>query len=226
MRPLQLDRIRALTFDCYGTLVDWLGGVRTAVAAMPTMAGCDTRRLLADRETIELEMLSGPYRPYRDILAISMARAARMQEREPTPDELAAFTASMGTWPPFAETAEALQVMRERFRLAILSNVDSDVLERTVALIDVPIDVRVAAEDIRSYKPATLHFEEALRRLELEKDEVLHVAQSQRHDLRPAGALGWKTAWVNRLGEELTFDLKPDLVVPDLSSLVTALSAE
>jgi 2-haloalkanoic acid dehalogenase type II len=224
MTTLELDRIRALTFDCYGTLIDWLGGVRRAVAAMPSLEGCDVGRLLKDRENVELEMLSGPYRPYRDVLAISMARAARMQEREPSPDEIVAFSGSMGTWEPFAETPVALQHLREHYRLAILSNVDDAVLDETLARLDVPIDVRVTAEDVRSYKPAAAHFEEALKRLELDKTEVLHVAQSVRHDLRPAAALGWRTAWVNRLSEKAPLDVKPTVVVPDLQGLVELLA--
>jgi 2-haloacid dehalogenase len=224
MTRLELDRIRALTFDCYGTLIDWLGGVRRAVAAMPSLDGCNTGRLLKDRENVELEMLAGPYRPYRDVLAISMARAARFQEREPGESEITSFAASMGTWEPFPETPGALQNLREHYRLAILSNVDNDILDDTVARLDVPIDVRVTAENVRSYKPATAHFEEALKLLELEKTEVLHVAQSLRHDIRPVGGLGWRTAWVNRLGESLPLDLKPDLVVPDLRTLVERLT--
>jgi 2-haloacid dehalogenase len=183
----------------------------------------DVGRLLADRESEELELEAGPYRPYRDVLAISLARAARRQEREPAEEELTSLVESMGTWPPFAETHEALLRLRERFRLAILSNVDTATLESTVSLLDVPFDVLVTSEELKSFKPATGHFEEALVRLELEKGEVLHVAQSLRHDVRTSCALGWGTAWVNRLGESLPMDLKPDLVATDLTSLCDAL---
>ena len=223
MTKLSLDRVRALTFDCYGTLVDWLGGIREAVSEMPSLEGCDLRRLLADRENLELEMLAGPYRPYREVLAISMARAARVQEREPSPEEIAHVRESIGEWRPFEETASVLQGLRERFRLAVLSNVENEVLDRTLTRLDVPFDVRVTAEDVRSYKPATAHFEEALSRLELDRNEVVHVAQSLRHDIRPAGRLGWRTVWVNRQDEALPLDLKPDLSVPDLATLASEL---
>lgn len=219
MAKLELGRVRALTFDCYGTLVDWLGGVRDAVRASRSLAGVDLARLVVDRENEELELEAGPYRPYREVLAISLARAARKQEREPTEAELTAFADGMGAWKPFPETHDALVRLRERFRLAILSNVETATLRRTVELLDVPFDVLVTAEEVRSYKPAKAHFAEALERLQLAKNEVLHVAQSLRHDVRPALALGWSTAWVNRLGESPPMDLKPDIVTPDLTAL-------
>jgi 2-haloacid dehalogenase len=219
MAKLDLERVRALTFDCYGTLVDWLGGVSDAIRSMASLKGAEVRRLLVDRENEELELEAGPYRPYADILAISMARAARKQHCEPTEAELSSFARGMGEWRPFPETHDALLRLRERYRLAILSNVDTETLERTVSLLDVPFDALVTAQQIRSYKPAAGHFHEALKRLDLGKDQVLHVAQSLRHDIRPAKSLGWSTAWVNRLGESLPMDLKPDLVTNDLTSL-------
>lgn len=223
MTRLQIDRVRALTFDCYGTLVDWRGGLTAALRRAESLSGIDVDRLLADRERVELELEAGPYRPYRDVLAISLARAARQQEREPSPAELSAMVESMATWEPFEETHEALLRLRERFRLAILSNVDTDVLQHAVAKLDVPFDALVTSEEQRAFKPATPHFEEGLVRLELTKGDVLHVAQSLRHDVRTASALGWRTAWVNRLGEKLPMDLKPDLVTRNLSELCDAL---
>lgn len=215
--------IQALTFDCYGTLVDWLGGLRAAMAAMPSLAGCDADQLVLDRERDELDTIIGPYRPYREVLTISMAKAARRQGCEPTEAELYQFAESMGTWPTFEETHAALLRMRERYRLAILSNVDTAVLERSVQQFDVPVDVLVTAQEIHSYKPAHAHFEVALERLELPREKVLHVAQSLRHDIRPATQLGWNTAWVNRLGERLPEDLAPNLVVRSLTELADAL---
>ncbi len=219
MAKLDLDRVRALTFDCYGTLVDWLGGLGAWVSSTASLDRVDLDRLLADRANEELELEAGPYRPYRDVLAISLARAARKQKREPTEEELGRLVEGMAGWPPFAETHDALVRLRERFRLAILSNVDDDTLAATVSILDVPFDARITAQELRSYKPATTHFEEALARLELAKGEVLHVAQSLRHDIRPASKLGWNTAWINRLGESLPMDLKPDIVTRDLTSL-------
>ncbi len=219
MAKLELERVRALTFDCYGTLVDWLGGVSDAIRSMASLRGAEVKRLLVDRENEELELEAGPYRPYADVLAISMARAARKQQCEPTEAELRSFALSMGMWQPFPETHDALLRLRERYRLAILSNVDLGTLEQTVSLIDAPFDVLVTAQQIRSYKPAAGHFHEALKLLDLGKDQVLHVAQSLRHDIRPAKSLGWSAAWVNRLNEALPMDLKPDLVTNDLTSL-------
>jgi 2-haloacid dehalogenase len=217
------ERIQALTFDCYGTLIDWLGGMRSAIAATPSLDGCDLDLLLMDREQDELDTEIGPYRLYREVLAISLARAARRQRLEPTEEELSKFADSVGDWPMFAETHEALIRLKERYRLAILSNIDTDILKRTVATFDVPIDELVTAEQLRSYKPAYAHFNEALTRLDLPKAQVLHVAQSVRHDIAPATKLGWNVAWVNRLGERLPDGIRPNVVTSNLNELVTLL---
>ena len=217
------ERIQALTFDCYGTLIDWLAGMRSAIAAMPSLASCDLELLLKDREQDELDTEIGPYRLYREVLAISMARAARRQRLEPTEDELRNFADSVGIWPVFAETHDALLRLKERYRLAILSNVDTDVLQQSVALLDVPIDELVTAEQVRSYKPAYAHFEEALLRLNLPRSQVLHVAQSHRHDIEPATKLGWNVAWVNRLGERLPDGSRPNVVTSNLTELIAIL---
>ena len=221
----QLERIEALTFDCYGTLIDWLSGLRSAIAAMPSLAGCDVEQLLLDREADELDTEIGPYRPYREVLAISMARAARRQRCEPTEAELHQYAESMGAWPMFDETHEALIRLKERYRLAILSNVDTDVLDRTVTALDVPFDALITAEQLHSYKPAHAHFEVALERLELDRTQVLHVAQSLRHDIRPATTLGWNCAWVNRLDEWKPDDVHPAFVTANLRELATELGA-
>ncbi len=221
----KLERIEALTFDCYGTLIDWLAGLRSAIAAMPSLAGCDVEQLLADRETDELDTEIGPYRPYREVLAISMARAARRQRREPTEVELHEFVEGVGTWPMFDETHEILIRLKERYRLAILSNIDTDILERTVAMLDVPFDELITAEQLHSYKPAHAHFEAALERLDLKRNQILHVAQSLRHDIRPATTLGWNCAWVNRLDEWKPDDVHPTFVTANLRELATALGA-
>jgi len=126
---LDLRAIEALTFDCYGTLIDWLTGIRTALHGLPGLAGADLDRLLVDREDLELQILSGPYRRYREVLAISLDRAAREQGIELTESELASLFDGMGAWPPFQESRSALERLAARYRLAILSNVESAVLE-------------------------------------------------------------------------------------------------
>lgn len=211
--------IRALTFDCYGTLIDWLGGVGNAVAAMPTLASCDLRQLIQDRGQAELEIEAGEYRPYSEVLIASLAMAARAQGVEPEYEELQLLPASMPKWLPFDESVEQLARLSERYTLAILSNVETAVLEASVQALKAPFGALITAEQLRSYKPAHAHFIEAPRRLGLEQREILHVAQSLVHDIVPAGALGYQTVWVNRLGEALPADVRPSAVVTNLREL-------
>lgn len=216
---LDLRDIRALTFDCYGTLIDWLGGVRKAVAAMPSLAGCDLQQLIADRGKAELELEAGAYRPYSEVLIASLGQAARAQGLEPSLEELRVLPASMPGWLPFDESVLQLKRLSARYTLAILSNVETSTLEASVKALEAPFGALITAEQLRSYKPAHAHFVEAPRRLGLQQSQILHVAQSLVHDIVPATALGYQCVWVNRLGEPLPADVAPTAVVSNLSEL-------
>ncbi len=221
---LRAETYAALTFDCYGTLVDWERGMRAALGRMPGCANLDLDRLLADRDVLERELEAGPYLPYREVLQRSLRLAAIRQGHEPSPEEQEVFSTGIGDWPAFPDTARALEELRRRHRLAILSNVDRDQLHATLDRLGVAFDALVTAEDVRSYKPAPLHFEEALRRLDLPAERVLHVARSPFHDLRPARALGWHAVWITRGTSDPGEEIAADAVFPDLASLVSALA--
>jgi len=216
--------LEALTFDCYGTLIDWLGGVRSAVAATPSLSGADVDRLLADREEAEAAIQRGPYRDYDRVLAASLQDAAQLQGLRVPDDEAVRFADSMGRWPPFADSRAMLARLASRYRLAILSNVMPDVLERSIAQLGATF-VTVTAGEIRSYKPDRSHFDVGLERLDLPAQRVLHCANSLYHDVVPALGLGWNVAWVNREGKPLPPGVAPHLVVPDLAALVRALDS-
>jgi len=222
-RKLDADDLYTLTFDCYGTLIDWLQGVRTWARACRALRAADLVRLVRDRDAADRELTLEPYRPYREVLAESISRAAGLQGIELPGEAAAGFAASMPAWPPFEESRPALALLAERFQLAILSNVEAAVLERSMALLGAPFELALTAEELRSYKPAEAHFREARARLNLPRKRILHVACSTYHDVRPASRLGWRTAWINRENEPLPEDLEPDLVVPDLSSLAQVL---
>jgi len=222
---LDPDAIYTLTFDCYGTLIDWEGGVRAAAEGIASLRDADLARLVRDRERIERELERGPYRPYREVLAASVVAAAREQGLVVAADEARAFAESQAAWPPFEESRAVLARLAERWQLAILSNVENAVLAASARALAAPFELFVSAEDVRSYKPAPAHFEAALAQLGVERQQVLHVACSLYHDVRPALALGLRTAWVNRAGEELPEGIAPDLVVPDLTTLAGALGA-
>jgi 2-haloalkanoic acid dehalogenase type II len=215
----------ALTFDCYGTLIDWYGGVRSAARATQSLAGIDVERFVRDRDKADRELIAGPYRPYSEIVAESARRAAQLQTRAIADEEAHAFAASMRTWPPFSESHAALHRLATKFRLAILSNVDTATLEASVALLDAPFELLVTAQMLRSYKPRAAHWQEALARLRLDKSRVLHVGCSLFHDIRAAQALGLSTAFVNREGEALQREDEPAFVVTDLRTLCAGLGA-
>jgi 2-haloacid dehalogenase len=164
-----------------------------------------------------------PYVPYGELLAASLRAAAARQGREIPEREMETFVASMATWPPFAESTACLRRLASRYRLAILSNVETRVLEASIALLDAPFEFFVTAQEIRSYKPWFQHFNDALIRGHVRKEHVLHVACSLFHDVRPALALGWHVAFVNREGEPIPSDAQPALAVPDLAALCEAL---
>jgi 2-haloalkanoic acid dehalogenase type II len=215
--------IYALTFDCYGTLIDWQRGVRAACAQMRSLVGGDLARLVRDREFVERDLQRGDYKPYAEVLARSIVLAAREQDREVSDDEARRFAASMRSWPPFGESAPALKRLAARYQLAILSNVETEVLKASMRALEAPFEDWITAEMVSAYKPARAHFDAAIERLGLPKERIIHVACSLHHDVRPASQLGWFTAWVNRESETPPDDLAPSWTVPDLSTLASEL---
>ncbi len=215
--------IYTLTFDCYGMLIDWRTGVARAAAAIEALRGCDLDRLVRDREHSERELQRGPYRPYGEIVAQSVTLAAREQGRELDAASAHAFAQSVATWPPFEESTRVLRRLAARYQLAILSNIETHVLEASVRLLDAPFEALITAEELRSYKPAPAHFEAAPARLGVERERILHVACSMYHDVRPATALGFHVAWINREHEEPALDVRPWRTFDDLTALAAAL---
>ena len=192
----------ALTFDCYGTLVDWRAGMLAALGTLPSLHGQESRfrDLLDARDAAERELEHGDYLPYRRILATSLKAACRSALELELPDvEAQRFADAQARWPAFPDTVAALRRLAPRFRLGALSNSDRAPLESTAAeVLDGAVTPLVAAEDVHAYKPAPAHFEEALRRLALEPAQLLHVSAYPWFDLEPAHALGIPVAFVHR----------------------------
>jgi len=216
-----------LTFDCYGTLIDWETGILAAI--LPVLAGrgiaAEATQLLQHYVRYEAAQEAAPYQRYRNVLQNVMADIAAELGFTPTAAELQALPNSVGHWPPFADTVASLVRLQTRYKLVIVSNIDEVMFAETRKLLQVEFDDVITAEQVESYKPAPTHFHVALQRLGVLPQYVLHVAQSLYHDHMPAKALGLTTVWVQRpsrlpgTGLALPAAATPDLVVPDLQSL-------
>ncbi|GIX48436.1 MAG: haloacid dehalogenase [Candidatus Tectimicrobiota bacterium] len=233
---LDWRRFGLLTFDCYGTLIDWERGVVEAVR--PLLAA---RGLAADEAAIlaafgrheahverELAPRCSPPLLYKEVLILTLAALAADFGFTPTAAELLALRQSLPRWAPFPEVPAALQALQRRYRLAVLSNVDDDLFAFSQAQLGVDFAWVVTAQQVGRYKPDPAHFHAILARSGLPAGRILHVAQSPYHDLGVAKALGFATVWVNRRQSRLglTADAQPDLEVPDLAALVACLEGE
>ena len=194
------DSIRLITFDCYGTLIDWENGMLAAMRPLFSRDGQppDDAQLLAAYGDIEAQIEAGPYLPYRQVLSRTVQEMGRRIGVTISEEQGAEFSRSLTRWKPFPDTNAALQSMKKKFRLGIISNVDDDLFAETRKKLEVEFDFVVTAQQVRSYKPSPRNFEEALRRGGVSVEQMLHAGQSLYHDVAPANALGIKNVWVNR----------------------------
>lgn len=207
---------RWATFDCYGTLIDWSGGIRRELARLwgEGEAGVRLHRYHELEPRVEAET---PGMTYRNVM-----RAVLAQLGDLPPGEEDALGRSLPSWEAFPEVPAALAEARSRgWRLAILSNTDPDFIEASKARLGVPFDEAVVASEIGSYKPAARHWEEFFARTGAPRDGHVHVAASRFHDIVPARDLGLRTVWINRLGEPP--EPTPDRELPDLERLADTL---
>ncbi|HET7451538.1 MAG TPA: HAD family hydrolase [Thermoanaerobaculia bacterium] len=209
-----------ITFDCYGTLVDWDEGIGSAFENAAAAAGVEIHRpaVLEAWARIEPQIQRGPYRRYRDVVAETAVRVARHWGWELGASERAFVADSLSRWKPFPDTNPALERLAAAgCRLAVLSNVDDDLFAWTRRTFTVELDWVVTAQQVGAYKPAEPHFLEARRRIGAAR--WLHAAQSRYHDIAPARALGIPSAWVNRRNETAAGGASPDYEVADLAAL-------
>lgn len=230
MKP---DRFTVLTFDCYGTLIDWERGILDALNSVlgPRGIGESDEALLALFAATESPIQQERFRPYREVLDLTMRQMCRTLGFEPGAEETAALSRSLPSWKPFPDTVPALERLSRRFQLGIISNVDDDLFAGSAAQLKVRFDWVITALQVGAYKPSRTNFHRALGRIGRPWDEVLHCAQSLFHDVATARDLGLATVWVNRAstrpgeGASPPSDARPDLVVPDLASLADRLLA-
>jgi 2-haloalkanoic acid dehalogenase type II len=215
-----------ITFDCYGTLIDWETGISTAVAAAASAAGVELGRedILQVHAEVEPAVQRGVHRSYREVLELVALAAAERLGFPLAPSSSSFLPESLPGWPAFPDTNPALERLRAAgLRLGILSNVDNDLLAGTLRHFTIDFDFVVTAQQVRSYKPAAPHF---LRARELIGEaRWLHVAQSYFHDVEPACALDIPVAWVNRKAESPTGSARPVVDLETLGELVHWLEA-
>jgi 2-haloacid dehalogenase len=232
---LDFSRFEILTFDCYGTLIDWEAGLlpvihRVLAAHGKNIDDASLLQLYGDFEQrLEQSSEQRPFRPYREVLESVVRQFGVEFGFTPTAEEARSLPDSLPKWKPWPDTVAALRQLKARFRLAILSNVDDDLFAGTLPQLRVDFDAVITAQQARAYKPSLKSFELALSRVNAPAHRVLHVGQSIYHDVIPAQALGLATVWVNRpstrpgVGAVKAAEAHPDLTVSSLADL-TALA--
>ena len=209
-----MARERWATFDCYGTLIDWNGGLRREFARVFGEERADAT--LERYHEVEPAFQTGGERSYRDVMRATMSELGAPAEEED------ALAAALPAWRPFPEVREALEEVRTRgWKLAILSNTDRDFIAASKARLGVPFDETIVASEIGSYKPGHRHWSEFFARTHADRERHVHVAASLFHDIAPANELGLRSVWVNRLGE--TAGPQPTREVSDLTGLADVL---
>jgi 2-haloacid dehalogenase len=223
---MDFGRFEVLTFDCYGTLIDWETGIAAGLRSALGKYARDVHddELLASFARHESAFEGGPYLSYREILARIAHALARDLDAQITAQQAEAFADSVGDWPAFPDSADALRALHERFRLGVITNCDDDLFARSNERLGVEFDWVVTAQQVGSYKPDPRNFTVAVERIGVTRDRILHVAQSLFHDHVPAKRLGLSTVWINRRhgrpgsGATPPAEAKPDLEAPDMAS--------
>ena len=217
-------------FDCYGTLIDWEGGLGNFLYAFalrngeePVENGAALRRRW---EAIQFERIQGQYRPYKEILADSLEAWATERGIPYRRDDGDDLVRAMRSWQPFHDTRPALLQAREGgLKLAILSNTDRDIIAHSLKHLEVPFDLVITAEDCGSYKPSPDNFQRLLSELDRPADQVIHVAFGFKYDIGPANDAGMQSAWVNRHMESTPPGSEPGYIWRDLWGLPRLVSS-
>ena len=235
---IDFSRYRVLTFDCYGTLIDWESGITELV--QPWLAKLDPqlppRLLLSSFALMQAKFQQvQPVLLYPDVLRRTWGDIEGTFGWPVDPAHADAFAQSVESWPPFADTVDSLRYFERHYRLAILSNVDNASLDKTLNLLQVPFTLTVTAEDAGTYKPSLALFNQAIAMLDdmgISRNEILHIGQSKHHDVNPGRQLGLTTVWVDRRhdqkgsGATLATEAEPHLTVTSLAELVALHKAQ
>jgi len=224
---LDFSKAKLLTFDCYGTLIDWESGIFSALRPVLAAHGksISDAELLALYGELEAGIENGNYLQYREVLRSVVRAFGERLGFAPTEAEINALPNSVPRWRPWPDTVAALKRLATKFRLSIISNIDDDIFARTREWLPVEFESVTTAHQARCYKPGREIFQMALKKASATPDQIVHVGQSIYHDVLPAQSLGLATVWVNRpspragIGAVRPASGKPDLEVPDVATL-------
>ena len=229
---MDANKYEVLSFDCYGTLVDWESGIISGLRPVLRGHGIEATddEILALHAQTEHKLQAASkrdgYVKYRDVLGEEVRQAGRRWGFDPSPSEVETLPDSVRYWLPFPDTVSALRALKATYKLAIISNIDDGLFALTARYLEVEFDYIVTAEQAGTYKPSPENFELALDRIGVAAGKLLHVAESLFHDHVPAKRMGLDTVWVHRRAAKGGFgatppaEAEPDLEVPDLESLV------
>ena len=230
---LDLSRFAVLSFDCYGTMIDWEAGIFAALR--PVLAAHNKRvndvTLLKIYSELELEAEQQTYVSYREVLQSVIRGFGKRMGFDCSEDEIGSLPESLAAWQPFPDTVEALRELKTRYQLAVISNIDDDLFALTAPKLGVEFDQVVTAQQARCYKPCQRIFQIARERIGVDPKRWLHIGQSIYHDVIPAQAMGLAAVWVNRpspregAGATKSVAGKPDLEVSSLKELVELVSS-
>ena len=225
-QPLRLQDVEALTFDCYGTLIDWESGAKNTLQALVARwdLHADEDAFFQAWERAQRARIEQSYARYRDIAAETFAAVATAEHLPLGPEDARLFADSIAAWKPFPDVPAALATLKRRLKLGIISNIDDDILAGSVKQMGVEFDLLLTAEQARAYKPSPIPFQQALERLGLPAARVAHAAFGFEYDIATASRLGFRTILVRRARTDFPPQPVPDLVVADLKELAAQLA--
>ncbi|HLX57950.1 MAG TPA: haloacid dehalogenase type II [Ktedonobacteraceae bacterium] len=213
---------KAITFDCYGTLIDWEGAVQQFFAgrlAAHNIENIDARELQRRWEEMQFVYIQEQYRPYREVLHETMRMALDTAQIPYAEQDIDEFAASMGKWQPFPDTKEAILELQKFLKVVLITNTDNAIIAETERTIGVKFDEIITAEQAGAYKPSHKGFLLARERLGLPVSDIWHAGFGFKYDIVPATELGYTTVWVNRQGEARPVDVKETFLVGDMRTL-------
>jgi|APAga8741243855_1050100.scaffolds.fasta_scaffold00836_4 2-haloacid dehalogenase len=219
---------KAVTFDNFGTIIDWEGEIQKQfkkILAKHGIVDADVKALQRHWENRQFDYIQEKYRPYKEVLRNTLPMAFNDFGYPFTEEDCIEFSESMGKWQPFADSREALLELKKYTKIVLITNTDDEIIKESVKQIGVEFDEIITAEQAGAYKPSHKGFHLALDRLGLDKSEVLHAGFGFKYDVVPATELGFKTCWINRQGEVRPVDVQETYLVGDMATFTLLIKA-